>query len=145
MSRISPQWAPYIVLAVPLLGVLAFALQWLPRLPTVRLLLLAVTGWDPAAVPEDGVSRRAMALIDQLQEEVKRYREMIDHYDGELVQLLQVRLSMVDHMNSLRDQAVTARVMVHSLERRLGLAETEFAPLPPLSPTALGPDQVASA
>ena len=136
VSRISPQWAPYIVLAAPLLGALAFAVQWLPTLPMVRHLALRLVGWDPGAVPEDEASRRTMQLIDQLQEELTRCRTLLDRYGVDIDQLRQARLSMLSHMVELRDAAIAARTMVHSLERQAGLPETPFEALPGVAPAS---------
>ena len=130
VNRISPELAPYIVLAVPLLGMVVALLWSLPMLPWVRRLCLRLVGWDPGLAPEDEASRRTMQLIDQLQEEVARCRTMLDRYGVDIDRLRQVRISLLGHIAELRDAAIAARTMVHGLERRAGLPETPFDPLP---------------
>jgi len=130
VAHLSPSLAPYIVLAVPVLGVLAFYLQWLPRLPIVRSLVQRLTGWDPGAVPEDETSRRTMQLVDQLQEELTRVRTLVDRYGGEIEQLRLMQLALRGRVQELRDAAIAGRTLAHQLQRQLGIAETPFDPLP---------------
>lgn len=79
---------------------------------------------------EDSVSARLNALVDQLQAERDHAVQMLRGYLLELEQLRTARYGLEDMIQSLRDQALAARMMVHEQERRLGVPETLFAPLP---------------
>ncbi len=136
VSRISPTAAPYIVASVSLLGGLTALMVTLPRMTVLRSLVMRITGWDPGAVPEDEASRRTMALMDQLQEELARCRIMIERYGVEIDQLRQARLCLLSNVVELRDAAIAARALVHQLQRQSGFPETAFEPLPGSAPGA---------
>ncbi len=146
LSRISPSLAPYIVLAVPMMGVLAYFMPALPHLPVVRRTCKRLFGWDPGETSEDETSRRTMMFIDQLQEELQalrpeiaRCRQLLDRYAADIDQLRQAKLAMLEHMADLRDAAIAARTQLHAVQRQFGVPETVFDRLPgaleePLSP-----------
>ena len=126
LSRISPGLAAVIALSIPCVG----ALAWVLRVPTVRGWLQRLTGWDPGAAPEDAATQRMLHLVDQMQEELDRCRSLLSQYGIDLDQLRQARLLLMGHMLELREAAIAARTQVHALERRFGVTETPFDPLP---------------
>ena len=130
VSRISPTLAAYVVLAVPLTGVLAWLLPGIQRWPIVRRMCLRLFGWDPGEVPQDETGRRTMELVDQLQEEIAKCRQLLERYGIDIDQLRRARVMMLLRLGELRDAAIAARTQVHHVERQFGLPETEFAPLP---------------
>ena len=134
VSRISPGLAPYIVLAVPGVGALAYFLPALRRSPLVRRLWLRWFGWDPGVTPEDETARRTLELVDQLQEEIARCRQVLDRYGVDIDDLRRARLGLLLQLGKLRDAAIAARTQVHALERRFGIEETTFDPLPAEAP-----------
>ena len=70
------------------------------------------------------------ALVSQLQTDLDRGRAIMDGYEAELAKLRRSRALFADAMVDLRTAALSARAMVHELERRLGEPATVFTPLP---------------
>jgi cell division septum initiation protein DivIVA len=79
-------------------------------------------------------------LVDQLQEESVRVHQLRVSYLSELERLQQLRWQTQDQMAQVRDAAIAARLMVRELERKLGLPESRFDPLPPFPPVPAGGD-----
>ena len=130
LSRINPDLVPYIVIGVPAAGALAWLIGWLPQQRLFRNTMLKLFKWDPGAPPADEVDNRSMQLIDQLQEELRSCRDLVARYGDELEALRLARLSLLASVQEVWEAAVAARAMVHALERRAGVAETAFDPLP---------------
>ena len=85
---------------------------------------------NETASAEASLSTRTNALVDQLQEEVASARAALATYMTEINLLRRARWTLEDTMGELRDAATAARSMVHEMERRQGLPETLFTPLP---------------
>ena len=79
---------------------------------------------------EDSLSVRLNTLVDQLQAERDHWAVSHRSLLTDLEQLRGARYALEDTLMQVRDGALAARVMVHDLERRLGLPETRFDPLP---------------
>ncbi len=136
VSRLSPTWAMVVVLVIVCLPALIPLLDWLGR----------VFAWGRPAdkSAEPAVDSQVMRLIDQLQEEVRRFRELSDTYAAMLDQLRLARLTVFGEAQTLFSAAIAARAMVHQLQRQMGLPEFAFDPLPELRPPSeVGPAAAA--
>ena len=102
-------------------------------LPGAAAGLLPVLRKTKAADAPAGIDGPASlkVLFDSMQAELVRVRGMLGHYEDELEQLRAARTALTAQVQAIVDAAVAARVMVHSLERRLALPETEFHRCPP--------------
>ncbi len=86
---------------------------------------------EPAGTKD--IVDRTNALLDNLQEELRHSQALLQRYVVELDQLRTARLSLLMRSQQFLDAAVAGRTMVHELQRRMGVAETEFLPLPSLA------------
>lgn len=82
-----------------------------------------------------------LQLVDQLQEELARVQAVVQGYSAEIERLRTARWALDDTLWQLRDAAIAARGMVHELERRMGVRETQFDRLPghPFAPDQRAP------
>ena len=137
VSRISPTLAMALVIGLVALPALIPLLDWIGR----------VFAWGRAAedAAKPAVDSQVMGLIDQLQEEVRRFRGLSDTYSAMLDQLRLARLTVFGEAQTLFSAAIAARTMVHQLQRQMGVPETAFEPLPELRPPAeIGPPVIAA-
>ena len=91
------------------------------------------------ATAADQVLARTNQVTDQLQEELQRVYPLVALYMAEIELLRAARWQLMDAMGEVRDAAITARILVHEMQRRLGEDETEFAPLPTFPALGAGP------
>ena len=109
--------------------------EWLPWLSTAGVVLawVATTHFkarEDGRASTDQITRQLSVLVDQMRSELARQQTTADRYRQDLELLRAARYGLEDRMEELRDQAVAARAMVHELQRRLGVDETGFPPLP---------------
>ncbi len=79
-----------------------------------------------------------MAKLSQMQsDELKRLSAETEQLHRQIEQLSAGRYRLQTTVDNLRDQVIAGRVLMHDYERRLGLPETAFPPIP--TPTFAGP------
>lgn len=90
-----------------------------------------VTNWRAdRRASGDSISEKMASMIKLLSAELDRTTAISTRFGADLERLREARWTLEDQMQELRDQAIAARAMVHELQRRLGIAETDFPPLP---------------
>jgi hypothetical protein len=90
-------------------------------------------GLDNGPAGSKDVVDRTNVLLDGLQQELARHQALLERYVAELEQLRTARLCLFIYAQQFLDAAIAGRTMVHELERKAGMAETVFSPLPSIA------------